>query len=295
MKTRSDINPRVLPNWPQVDPERRSAGVRRFFQQRAARYDQIARRPYWRFCGTLLERLLGETLLKTLDRDAPMRILDAGGGTGEWALRLLAWLPRAEAVLLDLSSSMLDKAVRKARRAGLAGRLSVGRADLHQPISPDLGSFDVVLCFHNVASLVADPNELIRNLTGVLKPGGSLALVVPNRYQASWICLRDGRFSELRRIREQSVVRYHVGFPDVLLFTPSVLRESLGAAGCGAVSIYGYPVSVPPVHADASLPLSLAQRSHRDRFLESEVQLCLEEEAAVRGHHFLVLAKAPKG
>lgn len=279
------------PNWPVVEPAVRGEIVRRFFEERAKRYDEIARRPYWRFCGDLLHRLLELNLESRLDRDRRIRILDAGGGTGLWGVRLAAEFPRAESVLLDFSEAMLAAAVTRARRAGVVRRFSIREGNLHDPIDRTLGLFDLVVCFHNVASLVADPAALLRNLRDALAPDGTLALVVPNRYQASFTCVRDGRFSELRRIREKSAVRYHPGFPDVYLFTPDLIRRMLAEAGFRDITVHGYPVSIAPVLPDASLPPHLTPTRVRRRLLASELSLCMEEEAAARGQNLLAIGR----
>jgi SAM-dependent methyltransferase len=283
-----------LPNWPASDRQTRGDEVRRFFERRAVRYDEIAHRPYWRFCGELLERLLERTLFRRFRQSAPLRVLDAGGGTGQYALRILTSFPNASVVLVDFSDAMLEKARSKARRAGVASRLSIHRADLQDPIGNELGLFDLVICFYNVASLVADPAALIRNLRSKVKPGGALALVVPNRYSAAWACARDGRLSELKRIRESSVVRYRPGFPDVLLFSPEVVRRTLAAARCEQIAVYGFPVLLPGVRSDARLPRHLMPPRVRSRLLAADLQLCLEEESAARGQELLAIAWVPK-
>ena len=66
----------------------------------------------------------------------------------------------ATALLADVSSGMLEVARRKAARSGARDRLSLLELDLNTPLPRRLGLFDVVLCFHNVAGLVADPAAL---------------------------------------------------------------------------------------------------------------------------------------
>ncbi len=176
--------------------------MRAYFDRRAAVYDPVADRPYWAFSDEVLLALLRRTLLSGLGEGEGLRILDAGGGTGRWALRLLRELPRATALLADVSPGMLEVARRKAARSGARDRLSLLELDLNAPLPRGLGRFDVVLCFHNVAGLVADPATLIRRLVRVTAPGGRVALVLPNLWQAAAKSLRDGRPGELRPPRD---------------------------------------------------------------------------------------------
>ncbi len=277
--------------WPTFDPARRGAAVRSFFDRRARVYDRVADRPYWDFSDRVLLELLRRTILPGLGDGEGVRILDAGGGTGRWALHLLRELPRATAVLADVSPGMLAAARRKAVRAGLSSRLSLLEHDLHEPLPRRLGRFDLVLCFHNVASLVADPAALVARLARATVGGGRVALVLPSLWQAAAKVLRDGRPSELRRLAASASVRYAPGVPEVLVFTPEVARNVLERAGCVETSVHGFPVTVHPEGLDEALPAHLANPRLRQRLVPLEAALCLSEEAAPRGNNLLAIGR----
>jgi SAM-dependent methyltransferase len=279
--------------WPKLEPASRSAGVRAFFDRRAAVYDTVADRPYWSFSDKILLSLLRRTLLSGLGVGEGLRILDAGGGTGRWALRLLRELPRATALLADVSPGMLEVARRKAARSGARDRLSLVELDLNTPLPRRLGHFDVVLCFHNVAGLVADPATLIRQLVRVAAPGGRVALVLPNLWQAASKSLRDGRPGELGRLATRSAVCYGDGVPEVLVFTPSVARRCLEKAGCVDVAVRGFPVSVHPEGPGEDLPAHLDDPRLLRRLVPLETELCLPGEAAARGNSLLAIGRKP--
>jgi SAM-dependent methyltransferase len=288
---RSDV-PRAAP-WPKLDPARRSAEVRAFFDRRAAVYDPVADRPYWAFSDRVLLALLRRTLLAGLGEGGELRVLDAGGGTGRWALRLLRELPRATALLADVSPGMLEVARRKAARSGAGDRLSLLELDLNAPLPRRLGLFDVVLCFHNVAGLVADPAALIRHLVRVTAPGGRVALVLPNLWQAASKSLRDGRPGELARLAAHSAVRYGDDVPEVLVFTPAVARRCLEKAGCVDIAVRGFPVSVHPEGPGEDLPAFLDDPRLLRRLVPLETELCLPGEAAARGNSLLAIGRRP--
>ncbi|MHB1047051.1 MAG: class I SAM-dependent methyltransferase [Thermoanaerobaculia bacterium] len=277
--------------WPKFDPSRRSADVRAFFDRRARVYDRVADRPYWDFSDRVLLELLRRTILPGLGDGVGVRLLDAGGGTGRWALHLLRELPLATAVLADVSPGMLAAARRKAVRAGLADRLSLVAHDLHDPLPRHLGRFDLVLCFHNVAGLVADPAALVASLARAAAGGGRVALVLPSLWQAAAKVLRDGRPAELRRLSASASVRYAPGVPEVLVFTPAVARVLLERAGCTETSVRGFPVTVHPEGPDEALPAHLASPRLRRRLVPLEAALCLSEEAAARGNNLLAIGR----
>ncbi len=279
--------------WPKLDPARRSAEVRAFFDRRARVYDRVADGPYWAFSDRVLLALLRRTLLSGLGDGDGLRILDAGGGTGRWALALLRALPGATALVADVSPGMLRVARRKAVRSGLSARLGLLEHDLHAPLPRRAGRFDVVLCFHNVASLVADPAALVRRLARATAPGGRVALVLPSLWQAAAKVVRDGRPSELRRIAARSSAVYADGVPEVLLFTPSVACACLARAGCVDVAVRGFPVTLHPEGPGESLPAHAAEARLATRLVAAETELCLAEEAAARGNSLLAIGRMP--
>lgn len=269
--------------------------MKAFFDRRAAVYDPVADRPYWAFSDRVLLALLRRTLLGGLGEGEGLRILDAGGGTGRWAFHLLAELPRATALLADVSTGMLDAARRKAARSKARARLSFVELDLNAPIPRHLGRFDVVLCFHNVAGLVADPAALVRRLVRAAAPGGRVAFVLPNLWQAAARTLSDGRAGELRRLATRSSVVYGDGVPELLVFTPSVARACLERAGCTEVAVRGFPVSIHPEGPGEDLPARLSDPRLLRRLVPREADLCMPEEAAARGNNLLATGRRSAG
>jgi S-adenosylmethionine-dependent methyltransferase len=115
-------------------------------------------------------------------RGDPPRVLDAGGGSGELALQLVARGYRVW--LLDFAPGMLEQARRAAQqlppevrnrltcRLGLAEEAGAGFA---------AGSFDAITC-HTLVEYVAEPQALLRELVPLLAPGGLLSLSFVNRH-----------------------------------------------------------------------------------------------------------------
>ena len=110
-----------------------------------------------------------EALLQRLP--LPSRVLDAGTGTGRWALRLAAG--GSEVTGIDASLPMLELARQKAERAGLPLHFEVG--DLQQTLPfPDC-YFDLVLCALALCH-VPDLRGPIGEMARVTAPGGHLLI-----------------------------------------------------------------------------------------------------------------------
>jgi S-adenosylmethionine-dependent methyltransferase len=113
------------------------------------------------------------------DADGPLRIVDAGGGTGGFAV------PLAEAghdvTVVDASPDALAALTRRAADAGVAGRVRAVQGDADRLLDVvAAGAADVVLC-HSVLEHVDDPVAAAASMAGVLRVGGCASVLVPNR------------------------------------------------------------------------------------------------------------------
>jgi release factor glutamine methyltransferase len=88
------------------------------------------------------EALVQAVLSRVADRQAELRLVDFGTGTGCLLLSLLHELPNASGIGVDLSPAALAVARHNARALGLAGRARFLEADWDASLA---GSFDIVV------------------------------------------------------------------------------------------------------------------------------------------------------
>lgn len=113
-------------------------------------------------------------------RGRPLRILEAGAGTGSLTTRLIAGLQDLDLsyCFTDISPAFLQQARERARAAGIQSieirRLDIERDPLEQGLG--CGEFDCVVGF-NVLHIASDVAEAVQRISPLLRPDGMLALI----------------------------------------------------------------------------------------------------------------------
>jgi SAM-dependent methyltransferase len=109
-----------------------------------------------------------------------MQVLEPGCGMGYFSLPLARMVgPTGRVVCLDLQPRMVAGLERRARRAGLAGRIEAlvcGPSTLG--VAHWAGRFDLAVAIHMVHE-VPDPGRLLEELHRALRAGGRLLLLEP--------------------------------------------------------------------------------------------------------------------
>ena len=174
--------------------------VRQSFDAGAASYDAMRRKLipcFDDFYGVAVE-------LAPHARDAELRVLDLGAGTGLMSAFFAEAFPRARFTLVDFATGMLARA--EERFAGEPGRFAFHAMDYAKAL-PE-GPFDLVISALSIHHLEHEgKRDLFRRIFGALAPGGAFihadeALAptqwLEDRAQRAWqaAALRSGTSEE---------------------------------------------------------------------------------------------------
>lgn len=172
----------------------------------------------------------------------PARIVDIGGGTGGFAVPLAEQGHRVRVV--DPSPDALAALARRADERGVTDLVTGQQGDLSDLgdlLEADTGDgADLVLC-HGVLEMVDDPAAALRSLAEVLRPGGTLSLLVAQRHAAVIARAMAGHFTAARELLDAAPETQQSGRSG-RRFTTDELTALLADAGLTTGPVHGVRV-----------------------------------------------------
>ena len=160
--------------------------------------EKFARKVYGGLKGDIRLAVIWRDLLAVmpqLEIQAPLRILDIGGGLGQLSVAL-AKLGH-QVVYNDLSQQMLEAAQKLAQEAGVLDKIIWYRQPYQTLKNESIGQFDLVMS-HALIEWLAEPELLIADLQSYLRPQGLLSLTFYNQNALVYRNLIRGNFNVLQ-------------------------------------------------------------------------------------------------
>ncbi|GAA1912033.1 methyltransferase [Nocardioides lentus] len=190
--------------------------------------------------GAARTAVVWEALRGPLAADGPLDVLDVGGGTGGFAVRVAELGHRVTVV--DPSPDALAMLGRRAAERGVAELVRGVQGDLSDLAGAvgETRGVDVVLC-HGVLEVVEDPGAALAALSAALRPGGVLSLLVAQRYAAVVARAMAGHLVAARALLEPAAAS-PPGPQRTRRYTHAELRELLADAGLPVESVQGVRV-----------------------------------------------------
>src|SRR4051812_32433532 len=177
---------------------------------------------------------LGPVLDEQSLEPAGLRVLDVGGGTGGFAVRVAGLGHRVTVV--DPSPDALAALARRAREQGVEVTGQQGDLGSLLDLVGPAGA-DVVLC-HGVLEVVDEPAAALATIHDVLRPGGRLSLLVAQRHAAVIARAMAGHVAQALALLDDPDAHGRTG----RRFTVDELTELLAGAGFEVGSVHGIRV-----------------------------------------------------
>ena len=178
--------------------------------------------------------MVWDALRPVLD-SAPVDVVDIGGGTGGFAVRVAELGHRVSVV--DPSPDALAALDRRARELGVSVAGQQGDLSTLLDVTGPAGA-DVVLC-HGVLEVVDDPAAALATLREVLRPGGTLSLLVAQRHAAVVARAMAGHFAQALAMLDDPAVGAGRGGHR---FTHAEAARLLTDAGFEVTAVHGVRV-----------------------------------------------------
>lgn len=165
------------------------------------------------------------------DKWADKRVLEIGCGIGIDTVNFAK--AGAKVIAIDLSEESLKIALQRAQAADADIKfIRTNAEDLNSPFALR-DYYDLVYAFGSIHHSPT-PEAIVRNVSYVLKPGGTLKIMVYNKYswKALWILLKYG-YGQFWRFREL-IARYseaQTGCPVTHVYSKSEIRAMLERNG----------------------------------------------------------------
>jgi SAM-dependent methyltransferase len=210
--------------------------------------------------------------------DEALDILDAGGGTGGFAVPLAALGHRVTVV--DASPDSLAALQRRCAEAKVADRvvsLQGDVANLPEIVAPAV--FDAAIC-HSVLEMVDEPGVVLAGIAACLRPGGLISVVVANAAATVLHRAVAGRLDEALHALRDPLGRYGPNDPLPRRFGRGEIEALLAAAGFDVTLVQGSRVLADIVPAGVVDPDSKAAQALQAIELEAAGLPALRDIAA---------------
>ncbi|NVM03506.1 MAG: class I SAM-dependent methyltransferase [Candidatus Helarchaeota archaeon] len=168
-------------------------------------YDNMYQEKYWDIHTAIELSKLNKYLPKQKSR-----ILDAGGGTGNFTIEFAK--QGHEVILTDISFGMLEEAKKKIKKLGLDDKIRILKQDITNMKDLKSGYFDFVVSLGDPVSYCQKEEEAIKELARVAKSGSYVFITVDSFFNTMLKLIMDMNYRELENLEETSKTRYPFDF-----------------------------------------------------------------------------------
>jgi len=221
-----------------------------------------------------------ENILKYVTRLGINKVLDAGGGTGNWSIFLAQH--GFEVTLLDINPELLKTAKQKIEEEDLS--IHIVEGNIEESVFED-HAFDLVIAEGGVISLTPNPEKMMQELRRITRAGGYVWIDYLNLL--GWTLLQPDVERKVNLAgREEELIYMGKNNWPFRLFSPKKIRYMLYDAGFLELNEFGNGVITNPMMEDLDFnPEDL------DRIIKTEISLSRNHSLIGTAFHVEVLAQ----
>lgn len=271
--------------------------VKEYFKTKAKNYDLVEKQLYWCLSDNLLWYALKQLVLDKV-KNKEIKILDAGGGTCRWLIKIIEYLRNSKGTIYDISEDMLAVAKEKIIKKRLQKRITVINGNIENMKDEIDSQYDIVICFHNALGFVTYPTKAFSEMSRVLKKGGYLVLVIPNKCHGLFFNIFTKRFHILDSIMGKNMGNFVDDMPHIHFFTLNYVRDMYQNLNFKEVKIFGFPVTIYPEIQETKISGNtrnieeiLSDKKIFEKIEKIEKNLILNEDIAARGNNLLAIGQ----
>jgi len=228
-------------------------------------------------------------LTKYLPKRRLIKILDAGGGDGFWAQKLVE-LGYKNIVLADLSQGMLDEAAKRFAHLKIKHNVTFVRSDITDMKELETTSFDFIFSQYDAISYCLKPAEAMKELARVAKKGAYIIVSLDTKFRRVPELIEAGKVDEAEKLLKTSI-SYDFDFPQYNLAWEE-LSECFVKAGLSVLEVIGAPVFMHQVDGQILKKLE-ADSKIRNRLLQIELAHCTNRSLVNFAGHLQIVGQKP--
>lgn len=256
--------------------------VEKYYDEKAPYYDGEYRTPFF----DLYKEITWDNIRRFLPQSKEGVILDAGGGTGEWAIRIAEL--GYSVVLADLSRGMLRQARLKLEENNIKN-VELKKVDIKDMSCFRDESFDMALAQGDPLSYCGDAEKAVQELHRVVRPDCYCIASVDSMHYAMLKFVMAKSWDELAHLLRTGQATFQQGFT-VQYFTPESLGKLFKDAGFEVARILGKPVFLSIMPREKAHDL-LNDHKMFEKILELELEYCDDPNIVGFAGHLEIVGK----
>lgn len=220
---------------------------------------------FWRLSDAIITEIIQREISPYCTKKS--LIMDAGGGTGRWAIKLSKFL-KGKIVVFDRSTDMLLRARENVKQSNTSNRIDIIEGDLTNIKFFTDKSIDHIVSIYSPLSFIYEQMKTAQELFRILKPGGRILIMSHAHFNAMASKINNYKASpeELKKLVETRIVKWAPHVPELVTHSKESIEQLFLNVGFNILKTYGVPIFIQPGPED--FDPENKQKSNISKYLE---------------------------